>query len=162
MLSIVILLILTIVSLIISFILDKKKTFDAVKRGLKMFMNLLPPFITILILVSILLYFTPTELLIKWLGKESGAGGMLLAAAVGSISLIPGFIAFPLGSILIKSGVSYSVIGIFITTLMMVGVVTLPLEKKFFGLKTAVIRNILSFFGAVIIGILIGALWSVI
>src|SRR4030065_2890274 len=108
MLSILILSSFTIICLIASFIADRKKTYEALKRGLKMFLNLLPPFITILILVSILLYFTPNEVLIKWFGKESGISGMILAALIGSISLIPGFIAYPLGSILSKNGVSYS------------------------------------------------------
>jgi uncharacterized membrane protein YraQ (UPF0718 family) len=126
-----------------------------------MFLNILPTLFTILILVSILLFFTPKEVLTKWLGKESGSMGMIIAAIIGSISLIPGFIAFPLGAILIKNGVSYSVIAVFITTLMMVGIVTLPLESKYFGWKAAVSRNILSFAGAIIIGLAVGVLWGI-
>ena len=126
-----------------------------------MFLNLLPAFLTILILVSIVLFLIPKEVLIKWLGKESGFLGMIIAALVGSISLIPGFIAYPLGKILVNSGVTYSVIAIFITTLMMVGIITLPIEKKFFGLKSALIRNAFSFIGAIIVGVLIGLLWGI-
>jgi uncharacterized membrane protein YraQ (UPF0718 family) len=162
MLSIIILAIFTFICLIISFIADKKKTIEALKKGGKMFINLLPPFISILILVSVLLFLMPKEILTKWLGKESGFLGMVIATLAGSISLIPGFIAYPLGKILIDNGVEYSVIAIFITTLMMVGIVTLPIEKKFFGLKVAIIRNVLSFIGALVIGVLMGALWSVI
>ena len=66
------------------------------------------------------------------------------------------FFAYPLAGILVKSGVSYSVIAVFITTLMMVGILTLPLEAKYFGLKTAIIRNALYFVGAIIIGLIIG------
>ena len=81
---------------------------------------------------------------------------------LGSISLIPGFIAYPLSGVLIKNGVSYPVIAVFITTLMMVGVLTLPLERKYFGWKVAIMRNLLSLIGALAIGITIGFLWSVI
>jgi hypothetical protein len=35
----------------------------------------------------------------------------------------------------------------------MVGVVTLPLEIKYFGKKTAIMRNILNLIAAIIIGI---------
>ena len=42
------------------------------------------------------------------------------------------------------------------TTLMMVGVVTLPLETKYFGKKIAILRNVLNFAAAIIIGVLIG------
>jgi len=38
----------------------------------------------------------------------------------------------------------------------MVGVLTLPLESKYFGWKVAVLRNVLSFIGAIIIGLIIG------
>ncbi len=161
MLSIIILSGITVLFLIISLIADKRKTFNGLKKAWIMFINLLPPFITILIAVSVLLFFTPKEELVKWLGKESGAAGMLIAALAGSISLIPGFIAYPLAKILVDSGVSYQVIAIFITTLMMVGILTLPIEKKFFGLKAAIIRNLLSFAGAIIIGLTIGILWEI-
>ncbi|HOJ63178.1 MAG TPA: hypothetical protein PLE45_02045 [Spirochaetota bacterium] len=163
MISILILLIFTIICLIVSFILNKEKTIRALKIGLKMFLNLLPPFLSILILVSVLLYFTPKEILTKLFGKEEWSFiGAFFAAIIGSISLIPGFIAYPLGKILIQNGVSYSIIAIFITTLMMVGIITLPIEKKFFGLKVAIIRNSFSFVGAIIVGLLIGILWGII
>jgi len=38
----------------------------------------------------------------------------------------------------------------------MVGVVTLPLEAKYFGFRVAVIRNTLNFFAAIVIGLLVG------
>lgn len=150
----------TIVLLTTSFIFDKEKSISGLKKGIMMFLNLLPTLITVLIIISSLLYFIPNELLLKLFGKESGLKGMILAAIVGSISLIPGFIAYPLGNILIKQGVSYSVIAIFITTLMMVGIVTLPIEKKYFSMKVALIRNFLSFIGAIVIGLLMGTLWG--
>lgn len=151
-----ILLIITVITIVGSFFIDRQKTWSGIKKGLKMFMNLLPALLNILILVSIVLYLLPKETLVKWLGHDSGWLGMTVAAILGSISLIPGFIAFPLGGILIKSEVSYQVIAVFITTLMMVGVLTLPLEAKYFGMRVALLRNVLSFIGAVIIGVFIG------
>jgi uncharacterized membrane protein YraQ (UPF0718 family) len=155
-----ILLIATSTVLLTSFIFDRRKTVLGLKKGFLMFMNLFFPFMTVLILVSVFLTLISKETIVHWLGGGSGATGFIFAALVGSISLIPGFIAFPLGSILIKMGVCYQVVAVFITTLLMVGVVTLPLEAKYFGWKTAVMRNALSFIGALIIGIAIGALWS--
>jgi hypothetical protein len=34
----------------------------------------------------------------------------------------------------------------------MVGILTIPIEARFFGLKTAIIRNSLSFIGAILVG----------
>lgn len=66
------------------------------------------------------------------LGSESGIIGLVFSAIVGSITLIPGFIAFPLVASLLKAGAGYPQVTMFLTTLMMVGIVTIPIEKKYF------------------------------
>ncbi|MEO0292602.1 MAG: hypothetical protein ABIN61_00065 [candidate division WOR-3 bacterium] len=121
-----------------------------------MFLGLLPMVLNVLILVSVFLYLVPKEILTNLLGKNSGVFGLGIAAVLGSVSLIPMFITYPLAAILLKSGVSYRVLAVFITTLLMVGVLTLPLEAKYFGMKVSVIRNVLSFVGALIVGLVIG------
>jgi len=45
---------------------------------------------------------------------------------------------------------------VFITTLMMVGITTLPVESRYFGWKIALYRNGLSFIGALVVGLLMG------
>jgi len=47
-------------------------------------------------------------------------------------------------------------IGAFVSALMMVGVVTLPVETKYFGKKMAVYRNILAFLFSFIVAFIIG------
>ena len=141
---------------LISFLLNRQKTILGFKKGLKMFQNIMVPFLNILILVSLLLFIIPPQLIVKYLGAGSGAIGFAIAAAVGSITLIPGFISYPIASNLLKQGASYSTVAVFMTTLMMVGVVTLPLEIKYFGRRVAVLRNLLNLAVAIIIGLLIG------
>ncbi|MCM8762523.1 MAG: permease [Candidatus Omnitrophica bacterium] len=152
----VILFILTFVALIISLIADRKRTVTGIKKGLKMFFGVLPMILNVLILVSVFLYFVPKETLSNLLGKNSGVLGIGIAAVLGSVALIPMFITYPLAAILLKSGVSYQVIAVFITTMLMVGVLTLPVEIKYFGLKVGIVRNALSFIGALIVGLVIG------
>ncbi len=127
-----------------------------------MFLKLLPSLLSVIIIVSITLYLIPQQLIIQYLGDTSGIQGYLIAGLLGAIALIPGFIAYPLAGILVKSGVSYPIIAMFITTLMMVGVITLPLESRYFGWRVALLRNVLSFFGAILIAFLIGLTWSLI
>jgi uncharacterized membrane protein YraQ (UPF0718 family) len=150
------LLTITLGAFLLSLYLDKRKTIIGLKKGLKMFLGILPALLNILIFVSVLLYFIPGEIIARWMGRDSGFTGMAIAALVGSVSLIPGFISFPLAAMLLKSGVGYNIIAIFITTLMMVGVLTLPLEAKYFGTRVAILRNVLSFIGAIVIGLLVG------
>lgn len=140
--------------MLISFIADRRKTWKGVQRGISMFLKLLPLLLWMLALVSVVLFFIPNETLVEYMGESSGTAGWFTAALIGSVSLIPGFIAFPLCGILIKSGVAYSVIAVFITTLLMVGVITLPVEARFFGWKTSLIRNSLSLVAALFIGFL--------
>jgi len=123
-----------------------------------MFFNILPAFLNILIAVSVFLFLIPNETIVRYLGKGTGLGGILVASVVGSVALIPGFVSYPLAAILLQQGASYSVVAAFVTTLMMVGVITLPLEIKFFGKRVAFIRNALSFVGAIIIALLIGVI----
>jgi uncharacterized membrane protein YraQ (UPF0718 family) len=148
----------TAAALAISFVFDREKSVLGIKKGLKMFFGILPSLLNILVIASVTISLVPQHTIVRLLGSDSGPVGVLIAALAGSVALIPGFIAFPLASILLKSGVSYAVTAVFITTLLMVGVFTLPLEAKYFGMRTAITRNLLSLVGAVIVGIIIGAL----
>ena len=143
-------------SLIVSFLLDKDKTIAGLKKGIKMLFNILHPFLNILILISILLFFIPSSLISHYLGANSGGIGFAIAAVIGSITLIPGFISYPLAATLLSQGATYAVVAVFMTTLMMVGVVTLPLEIRYFGKRAAILRNIFNLIAAMIIGIFIG------
>jgi uncharacterized membrane protein YraQ (UPF0718 family) len=151
-----ILLILTGIILLISLLKDIKKTIEGIKKGFTMFFKVLPAILNMLIFVSVFLYIISNEVIIKLLGKNSGITGISIAAVLGSVSLIPAFIAYPLSAVLLRNGVSYQITAIFITTLMMVGIITLPLESKYFGWRVSILRNSLSFVGAIIIGLLIG------
>ncbi len=137
---------------LISFIANRKKTLIGIRKGLKQFLAILPTLLSVIILVSIVLFFVSDELLMKYMGEKAGWGAYFAAALIGSVSILPGFIAYPLSGILVHSGVSLSVIAVFITTLKMVGILTIPIEKRYFGLKTAILRNVLSFIGAIIVG----------
>ncbi len=119
-----------------------------------MFVGILPALLNILMAVSVLLWLFPKETISAFLNQGSGWLSFIVAGLVGSIALLPGFIAYPLAGVFLKSGVSYQILAVFITTLMMVGIVTLPLEAKYFGWKAAIMRNILSFIAAFIIGCL--------
>jgi len=144
--------ILTAILTLISFVFDKKKTLKGIKKGMMMFFKILPTLLSVIIIVSLVLYLVSDEVLIEYLGENAGLGAYVSAAVIGSVSIIPGFIAYPLAGILLKTGVSFSVLSVFITTLKMVGILTIPIEARFFGLKVAIIRNLLSFVGAILVG----------
>ena len=143
-------------ALIVSFNKSKEKTKLALKKAWKSFENILPQFLTILVIIGIMLAILTPEQISRLIGNESGWLGVLVAALIGAITLVPGFIAFPLASALLKSGAGYMQIAAFISTLMMVGVVTFPLEMKYFGKKATLIRNAEAFIFSLIVAYIIG------
>ena len=143
-------------ALLVSFIVNREKTLSAVKIAAKRFVNILPAFLTMLILVSIVLVLIPDKAISNYLGHDNKFVGVLLGSFFGSITLLPGFIAFPLAGILLKKGVLYMVLSAFTTTLMMVGVLTYPIEKAYFGIKVTILRNVISFFIALVIAVMTG------
>lgn len=150
----------TILLMIISYTKDKKKTKMALKKAWKAFENILPQFLVVILFVGVLLAILNTETISMLIGKESGAYGVLLAAIVGAITLIPGFVAFPMAAMLLQSGAGYMQIGAFVSSLMMVGIVTIPVEIKYFGKKLTIFRNSLAFIFSFIVAIIIGLVVS--
>lgn len=150
----------TFLLLALSFSKDRKKTVQALEKAWKSFEGILPQFLSILILVGLMLAVLDESVISRLLGAESGFVGMAIAAITGSVTLIPGFIAFPLAASLLAAGAGYGQIAMFLTTLMMVGIVTLPLEATYFGKRLAIQRNLLAFLYAVISSLLLGGLLS--
>lgn len=148
--------ILTSVLLIVSYSKDKGKTKHALKRAWKSFENILPQMLGILTSVGLIIAFLNPQVISKIIGGSSGYLGVTLAAVVGSITLIPGFIAFPTAAILLENGAGYMQIGAFISSLMMVGLLTIPVEITFFGKKPTLLRNALAFLFSFVVAIIIG------
>jgi len=139
-----------------SFIADRGKTLRALKISVKRFVKILPAFLTMIILVSIVLFLIPDAVISNYLGGGNKSIGVIFASFFGSVTLMPGFIAYPLCGILLKKGVAYMVLAAFATTLMMVGILTAPIEKAYFGMKVTVIRNVISLVIALIVTVVIG------
>ena len=143
-------------ALLISFTVNREKTLKAVKIAARRFVYILPAFLAMLVLISIVLFLVPDKVISNYLGSSNKFIGVLFASFFGSITLMPGFIAFPLCGILLKKGVAYTVLAAFTTTLMMVGILTAPVEKEYFGIKVTIIRNVISLFIALIVAVMIG------
>lgn len=140
----------------ISFFKNKTKTKQALKKAWKAFENILPEFLVVIALVSFLLAVVESVFIAQVIGSESGWTGVILAALIGAVTLIPGFVAFPTAALLLQGGAGYMQLGAFISTLMMVGIVTLPIEQKYFGLKLAIYRNAFAFLFSFLVAYTIG------
>ena len=148
---------LAIVALAASYTRDKKKTRMALKKAWKSFENILPQFLSILIIIGLSLAFLDTEVITRLLGDDSGTGGLLIAGVLGSIAFMPAFVAYPLAASLLQAGAGYAQITLFITTLMMVGIITLPMEIQYFGKDVAIKRTVLGLLHSIVCALIMGA-----
>jgi len=146
----------TAAALLASLIFSRKKTLAALKIASKRFMRLVPPFLVLTVVIALALFFIPNEVISKALGRENLLLGVISASLLGAISFIPGFIVFPLCGLLREQGVSYMVLSAFTTTLMMVGILTFPVEKEYLGTKLTIVRNVAGLLMAALVAVATG------
>ena len=152
--------IITGLALVISFIVNRERTLRALKISVKQFTNILPAFLIMLILMSVALFLIPDEVITNYLGVSNKYMALFVASVIGSAILMPGFIVYPLAGVLLTKGVPYMVLSGFTTTLMMVGVLTYPVERAYLGTKVTIIRNVISFFIALIVAFVTGIIFG--
>ena len=147
---------LALVLLAVSFFKDRAKTVQALRSALRSGAGLAPTLLGILVVIGLIMGFVTSATIGRILGEGSGIIGVLTAALLGSVLHIPSLVSFPLGGSLLRSGASVTVIAVFITTLTMVGFMTLPMEISILGKRFTLLRNVLSIIAALIIGLLVG------
>ncbi|MFW5894749.1 MAG: permease [Bacillota bacterium] len=134
-----------------SLVKDRGKTWIGIKKGIRSFLKLLPVLIPLFLFVGILMTLVTPEIISRMLGEESGVLGVSVGLLVGSVTFMPPFVAFPLGRELLNSGAAYPQVAGFLVTLMSVGVVYFAAESIFFSKKSALVRNLVSFIGAIVV-----------
>jgi len=141
---------------IVSFSKNKEKSKQALKIAISKGIGLAPQLISLIAVIGIVFAFLPPELIKEYLGGEFSIIQVGAASLFGAVMMIPSLIALPLAGSLIDAGASYTPVAAFITTLTMVGFVTIPVELKELGKKITIYRNGLALIFAVIISFMIG------
>lgn len=146
------------ICLAVSVTKSKDKTKKAFKIAVKALIKSAPNLLTVLGIVGLTLGILTPETISRLVGPKAGFTATIFAAMIGAITLIPSLVAFPLAGSLLRSGATVMTISAFITTLVMVGVVTAPMEIKELGKKFTLLRNGLGFIAALIIAGIMGVL----
>jgi uncharacterized membrane protein YraQ (UPF0718 family) len=146
------------IGIIIAFIKNKQKALKSLKMAGKTFVRILPMTLIIVIVIGLLLGFISSDQISHFIGNQSGPFGVILVGVAGAVMHIPALLAFPLGSSLLDNGASITAVAAFLTTLTMIGMITLPLEIKVLGKKMALLRNGFSFIAALLIAFILGML----
>ncbi|AOY75693.1 permease [Clostridium formicaceticum] len=140
----------------VSYVKDRKKTKMALKKAWKAFENILPQFLGIIIVVGLLLSILNPEVIARILGGQSGWFGVVISSVVGAITLMPPFVAFPTAALLLENGAGLMQMAAFVSSLMMVGVVTAPIEMQYLGKKLTLWRNVLAFIFSFLVAYVMG------
>ena len=141
---------------VVAFLKNRQKTKRALVLAVKSFLGIFPSVLTIIIVIGLILGFIPQSHISKIVGEQAGFWGIIIIGLLGAFLHIPSLVSFPLAASLLQGGAAISSVAVFITTLTMIGMVTLPLEIRELGKKFALMRNGMSFVIAIVIGVLIG------
>lgn len=143
---------------LISFLKNRDKTKQALIKSAKSFESIMPQFLSVIFIVGFILTVLSPETISKLLGDKSGVVGVFIASIIGSITIMPTFVAFPTVALLLENGAGYTQVTALISTLMFVGVITFPMEAKFIGKRAALIRNLIYFLYSILVAFVIGRL----
>ena len=135
---------------------DRTKARQALKIAVKSFFGVLPIMLAFIGLIGLLLGLVSPEIIVRYLGQEAGWGATLTAFVLGVVLYIASLVSIPLAASLLRAGASMTTVAAFITGLLMVNTLTLPLEIKHLGKKMALSRNLLNLLFAFVIAIVIG------
>ena len=135
---------------------DRTKAKQAVKAAIKSFFGILPIMLAMIGLIGLMLGLVPPAVISRYVGEGAGWWATVTAFLLGALLDIASLVSIPLAASLLRAGASITTIAAFLTGLMMVNTVTLPLEIKHLGKKMALGRNLLSLLFAFLIAIVMG------
>ncbi len=113
---------------------------------------IIPP---VFILMGLFEIWVPKSFIQKYMGKEAGFKGILLAFVFGTIPTGPVYIAFPIAAAMLKKGARLMNITIFLGTWAAAKLPQLMIELKFLGASFTALRFVLTVLSVIIIGFLV-------
>lgn len=126
--------------------------FISTKSSIVQMLSVLP---AIMILLGLLDVWIPKEYFIKYMGLNSGIIGIALAFLIAFFSAGPMYAAFPFTALLIKKGVKFSNIIIFLNAWCVTKFSTLLFEISSLGYEFTLIRLIIDIPGVIIMGYIV-------
>ena len=116
----------------------------------------MPQFLSIIVIVGLMLALVDTNTISTLIGSKSGFLGVVFSTVIGSIVMVPTFVAFSTANTLLNSGAGYAQVAGLVSTLTFVGIMTFSLEAKYIGKKAAFYRNLFAFLFSFIVSLFMG------
>ncbi len=140
---------------LLSLMKSREKTLKALRLTACKFIGILPLFLVVMAGFAVLVNLLPADVMHEYLGQESGFHGVLLSLSLGSVSVMPGFVAYPLAAALKIQDIPYYIIAGFVVALMNVGLVSFAFEKKYLGWKVALVRNLIGLVVSIVVIVIV-------
>ncbi len=131
-----------------------KKFLQVYQKTQKIIIMTLPLVIGVILLISLLMPLLKSDWLIKLFQKNILIDS-LIASVIGSLAAGNPITSYILAGEFTNLGISLAAIVAFILSWVTVGLVQLPAEVMMLGKRFAILRNILSFISAILIGLII-------
>jgi uncharacterized membrane protein YraQ (UPF0718 family) len=128
----------------------------AARSSVHVFRNVVVPLCLVFLVMVILNLFLKPGQVSRFLGKGSGIKGVLLSATAGVISMGPIYAWYPMLKQLKEKGAGNSSLAIFLGN-RAVKPFLLPVMISYFGWFFVLILTVLTVFGSVLVGVLVGA-----
>ena len=132
------------IAYIIMFIIKPSMGVAAIKNSAYYIKEMIMIMPVIFVLTALLDLWVPKEKIMKYLGKQATAKGVLLSLALGSISAGPIYAAFPLCVMLHKKGASVRNLVIILSAWAVIKVPMLLNELKFLGFEFMAVHWVLT------------------
>lgn len=110
------------------------------ESAFRMIVEILPLLIFAFIVAGMAQVLLPREIILKWVGDESGVRGILIGSVAGGLTPGGPFVSLPIVAGLLRSGAGIGTMVAFLTGWSLWAVSRLPMEVGILGWKFTLIR----------------------
>ena len=144
-----------IVAALVTLLIFPDKSGPVLSVSKSYFLELIMILPAVMIIIGLFSVWIPKEMVVKYMGKTSGAKGIFLSIALGMLPTGPLYIAFPMAIALLKKGAKISNIIIFISAWACIKLPQELIEIQFLGIEFTLLRLTLTIIFVIIMGIII-------
>ena len=128
------------------------KAFNSSKDSFLQMLSVLPP---IMILLGLMDEWVSRESMMRYMGDDSGVIGIAIAITFAAFAAGPMYAAFPFTAVLLKKGVKFTNVIIFMNSWCVIKISTLLFEISSLGYKFTFYRLLIDFIGVIAMGYLV-------
>jgi len=141
------------------------KSSDSAFEGLRLTRNLLiqvaPRLLAAFVIAGMVQVLVPQEVVVRWMGTESGFRGILIGTALGGLTPGGPMTHFPILASFYQMGIGVGPLIAYLTAWLLFGLQRVVMwELPFLGMDIVIVRLASSFFIPIFSGWLAGVLWN--